>query len=64
MEIDLELRRPDLPDIDPVTSPKLKHPRGYRAKRPEVGKEKTISATIHQDIGALRNRKGDTGRRY
>jgi len=62
MEIDLELRRPDMPAVDPVTSPKLKHPRGHRTKRTEIDKEKTVSVTIHQDIGALRNRKGDTGR--
>jgi hypothetical protein len=62
MEIDLELRRPDVPDADPVTSPKPKHSRGHRLKKTEIDKEKTVSATIHQDTGALRNRKGDTGR--
>ena len=64
MEIDLELRRPDSPDVDQVTSPKIKHSRNHRPKKPEMRKEMTISVTIHQDIGALRNRKGDTGRRY
>jgi hypothetical protein len=63
MEIDLELRRPEGSEVDSVTSPKLKHSRGHRLKKPEIGKEKTVSITIHQDIGALRNRKGDTGRR-
>ncbi|KAG7580170.1 hypothetical protein FFLO_00141 [Filobasidium floriforme] len=61
LEIDFELQPPSVP-LDSALSPKLRHSKikSHKAKKSEL-QSKNISVSIHQDIGALRNRKGDTG---
>lgn len=62
MEIELNLVPQAIP-ADQVLSPKIRNSKSHKQKKTEGKKEKNISAVIHQDIGALRNRKGDTGTR-
>jgi hypothetical protein len=63
MEIELELRRQIPDEIETAANPKFKAVRKPRTKKVNTIDMKTVSVRIHQDIGALRNRKGDTGRR-
>jgi hypothetical protein len=60
MEIEIELK-PPAPLSNGANAGEIKHIKRRKETKPSKLKEKTITASIHQDLGALRNRKGDTG---